>query len=146
MVIWWKPSPAWVHLPFKFPFVKETEAGNDINFNLDLSMRDDVQSNNRLDQANAYGTGGQKVTVIQPSIDMVLNNRVNLKLYFDQQRVNHTYLHRRRLPVQERVCRFVFPCTKSIKLSVKEFFVAGFYCQWHHRCVAHLCCKSLRGY
>lgn len=76
-----------VHLPFKFPFVKETEAGNDINFNLDLSMRDDVQSNSRLDQANAYGTGGQKVTVIQPSIDMVLSNRVNLKLYFDQQRV-----------------------------------------------------------
>jgi len=50
-------------------------------------MRDDVQSNSRLDQANAYGTGGQKVTVIQPSIDMVLSNRVNLKLYFDQQRV-----------------------------------------------------------
>ncbi len=76
-----------VKLPFKLPFVKETEEGNDINVNLDLSMRDDVQSNSRLDQANAYSTGGQKVISIQPSIDYVVSNRVNFKLYFDQQRV-----------------------------------------------------------
>ncbi|HXL58330.1 MAG TPA: cell surface protein SprA, partial [Chitinophagaceae bacterium] len=72
-----------VKLPFKVPFVKETEEGNDINVNLDLSMRDDVQSNSRLDQANAYSTGGQKVISIQPSIDYVVSNRVNFKLYFD---------------------------------------------------------------
>ncbi|NNV55617.1 cell surface protein SprA [Panacibacter sp. KCS-6] len=76
-----------VHLPFKFPFLKESEAGNDINLNLDLSMRDDIQSNSRLDQANAYSTGGQKVVSIQPSVDMVMSSRVNLKLFFDQQRV-----------------------------------------------------------
>jgi len=76
-----------VKLPFKVPFVKETEQGNDINLNLDLSMRDDVQSNSRLDQTNAYSTGGQKVISIQPSIDYVASNRVNFKLYFDQQRV-----------------------------------------------------------
>ncbi len=60
---------------------------NDINFRLDLSMRDDANSNSRLDQANAYSTGGQKVITIQPSIDYVLNNRVNLKIFFDQRRV-----------------------------------------------------------
>jgi cell surface protein SprA len=60
---------------------------NDINFRLDLAMRDDAQSNSRLDQANAYSTGGQKVVTIQPSIDYVLNNRINLKLFFDQRRV-----------------------------------------------------------
>jgi cell surface protein SprA len=60
---------------------------NDINFRLDLSMRDDAQSNSRLDQTNAYSTGGQKVITIQPSIDYVLNNRLNLKLFFDQRRV-----------------------------------------------------------
>ena len=76
-----------IKLPFKFPFLKPTEEGNDVNINLDLSMRDDVQSNSRLDQANAYSTGGQKVISIQPSLDFVMSNRVNLKLYFDQQRV-----------------------------------------------------------
>ena len=76
-----------VKLPFRFPFLKETEEGNDVNINLDLSMRDDIQSNSRLDQANAYSTGGQKVISIQPSLDFVMSNRVNLKLYFDQQRV-----------------------------------------------------------
>jgi cell surface protein SprA len=75
-----------VHLPFKFPFVKETDQGNDLNFNLDLAMRDDIQSNSRLDQANAYSTGGQKVISIQPSIDYIISNRVDMKFYFDQQR------------------------------------------------------------
>ncbi|CAN5749178.1 cell surface protein SprA [soil metagenome] len=77
-----------VKLPFKFPFVKQSDEGNDLNVNLDLSMRDDIQSNSRLDQANAYSTGGQKVITIQPSIDYVISNRVNLKLYFDQQRIS----------------------------------------------------------
>jgi cell surface protein SprA len=75
------------NLPFKLPFMKDKKLENDINFRLDLSMRDDAQSNSRLDQANAYSTGGQKVITIQPSIDYVLNNRLNLKLFFDQRRV-----------------------------------------------------------
>jgi cell surface protein SprA len=49
-------------------------------------MRDEQQSNSRLDQSNAYGTGGQKVITIQPAIDYVLNNRINLKFFFDQRR------------------------------------------------------------
>jgi cell surface protein SprA len=74
-------------LPFKLPGMKNKKLENDINFKLDLSMRDDATSNSRLDQATAYGTGGQKVITIQPSIDYVLNNRLNLKLFFDQRRV-----------------------------------------------------------
>jgi cell surface protein SprA len=35
----------------------------------------------------ALPTSGQKEVVISPSIDYVLNNRVNIKLYFDQRRV-----------------------------------------------------------
>lgn len=76
-----------ITLPFKLPFMKDKKLENDLNFRLDLSMRDDAQSNSRLDQANAYSTGGQKVITIQPSIDYVLNNRLNLKLFFDQRRV-----------------------------------------------------------
>lgn len=75
------------NLPFKLPFTKGKKLENDINFKLDLAVRDDATTNSRLDQANAYGTGGQKVITIQPSIDYVLNNRVNIKLFFDQRRV-----------------------------------------------------------
>ncbi len=74
-------------LPFKLPFTKGKKLENDINFKLDLAVRDDVTNNSRLDQANAYGTGGQKVVTIQPTIDYVLNNRINIKLFFDQRRV-----------------------------------------------------------
>ena len=76
-------------LPFKIPGgvgAKGKKLQNDITFRLDLSFRDDANSNSTLDQANAFGTGGQKVVTIQPSIDYVLNNRLNLKLYFDQRR------------------------------------------------------------
>ena len=77
-----------VKLPIKLPFMKQTDQGNDLNINVDLSMRDDIQSNSRLDQANAYSTGGQKVITIQPSIDYVISNRINIKFYFDQQRIS----------------------------------------------------------
>ena len=80
-----------VNLPFKIPGFKKLDAqqsgtGNDLNIRLDFSIRDDAQSNSRLDFPTAYSTGGQKVISIQPSIDYVLNNRINLQLYFDQQR------------------------------------------------------------
>ncbi len=63
-------------------------SGSDITFALDFSIRDDINSNSRLDQENAYATGGQKVISIRPTIDYVLNNRINLQLYFDQRRVS----------------------------------------------------------
>ncbi|HEX8334946.1 MAG TPA: cell surface protein SprA [Segetibacter sp.] len=74
-------------LPFRLPGMKDKKLENDVSFRLDLAMRDDATSNSRLDQQNSYSTGGQKVYTIQPSIDYILNNRVNLKLFFDQRRV-----------------------------------------------------------
>jgi cell surface protein SprA len=50
-------------------------------------MRDEFTRNSRLDQPNAYGTGGQKIITIQPAIDYVLNNRINIKFFFDQRKV-----------------------------------------------------------
>jgi cell surface protein SprA len=66
---------------------KKDKLENDLSFKLDLSMRDEATSNSRLDQPNAYGTGGQKVITIQPAIDYVLNNRINIKFFFDQRKV-----------------------------------------------------------
>ena len=80
-----------VNLPFKLPGYKKLNAqqngtGNDLNIRLDFSIRDDAQSNSRIDFPTAYSTGGQKVISIQPTVDYVLNNRINLQLYFDQRR------------------------------------------------------------
>ncbi|HZG26637.1 MAG TPA: hypothetical protein VEZ17_18745, partial [Chitinophagaceae bacterium] len=76
-------------LPFKVPFTKKDtkKLENDINFRLDFSIRDDATSNSRLDQEAALPTAGQRIISISPSIDYVLNNRINVKLYFDQRRV-----------------------------------------------------------
>lgn len=78
-------------LPFriKLPGSKErsNKLDNDVNFRLDVSWRDDATSNSRLDLNSALPTSGQKVITISPSIDYVLNNRVNIKLFFDQRRV-----------------------------------------------------------
>ncbi|MFL5742431.1 MAG: cell surface protein SprA [Flavisolibacter sp.] len=60
---------------------------NDVTFRFDFSLRDDATSNSKLDQNIAFGTAGQKVVRIAPSIDYVVNNRVNLKFYFEQNKV-----------------------------------------------------------
>jgi cell surface protein SprA len=76
-----------VNMPFKIPFVKADPSQTDLSISLDLALRNDVQSNSRLDQPNAYSTGGQKTIAIQPAFDYIINNRIDLRFYFDQQRV-----------------------------------------------------------
>ncbi|MBW7952294.1 MAG: cell surface protein SprA, partial [Chitinophagaceae bacterium] len=83
----WTVGAGWRKRGMSFIKIKGKPLSNDINFRLDVSMRDDATTNSRLDQANAYGTGGQKVITLQPSIDYVLNDRINIKLFFDQRRV-----------------------------------------------------------
>ncbi len=65
---------------------KGMKLDNDVTFKLDFSLRDDATSNSKLDQKTAYGTAGQKAIHIAPSIDYVLNKRVQLQLYFQQDR------------------------------------------------------------
>jgi len=72
---------------FSFIRIKGKPMQNDASFRLDVSMRDDATANSRLDQTQALPTAGQKVVFINPSIDYVLSNRVNIKLYFEQRRV-----------------------------------------------------------
>jgi len=73
-------------LPFNIPGVSNNKLSNDLTLRLDVSMRDVYNSNSRLDQTNAYGTGGQKELTLQPSIDYVLNSKINLKFFFDQRK------------------------------------------------------------
>ena len=76
-----------VDMPFNIPFIKAKPGQTDLNITLDLSLRNDLQTNSRLDQPTAYSTGGQKTISIQPSFDYLINNRIDVKFYFDQQRI-----------------------------------------------------------
>jgi cell surface protein SprA len=79
-----------MHLPFKVPFSKKDTKtlDNEINFNLDFSIRNNVSSNSILDQNSAFATNGSKEITISPTLDYYISNRINVKLYFDQRRVN----------------------------------------------------------
>jgi cell surface protein SprA len=69
----------------KLPFMKG-KLDNDVTFRMDFSMRDDATSNSKLDAGTSFGTAGQKVIRIAPSIDYIVNNRISIKLYFEQNR------------------------------------------------------------
>lgn len=72
-----------------FPLIKKIgkmKLDNDVTFKFDFSLRDDATANSKLDQGTSFGTAGQKVIRIAPSIDYILNNRVSMKLYFEQNR------------------------------------------------------------
>lgn len=72
-----------------FPLIKrlgKMKLDNDVIFKLDFSLRDDATANSKLDQQTSFGTAGQKVIRIAPSIDYILNNRISLKFYFEQNR------------------------------------------------------------
>jgi cell surface protein SprA len=77
-------------MPFKLPKFLNKEGGkdleNDITFRFDFSIRDDATSNSRLDQNSSFSTAGQKVIKINPSIDYIMSNRVNITFFFDQMR------------------------------------------------------------
>jgi cell surface protein SprA len=79
-----------VNLPFKIKMPGESTASkklqNDLTLRLDISIRDNATSSSYLDQNSSLPTGGQRVLTISPSIDYVLNNRINLKFYFDERK------------------------------------------------------------
>ena len=71
-------------------FLSKDQTGkldNEINFRVDFRIRDNVTANSRLDQDNNFATGGSKEITISPTVDYFLNNRINVKLYFDQRKV-----------------------------------------------------------
>jgi cell surface protein SprA len=79
-----------VSLPFKIKMPGQSASSkklqNDLTLRLDFSIRDNATSSSYLDQNSSLPTGGQRVVTISPSIDYVLNNRINLKFYFDERR------------------------------------------------------------
>ena len=78
---------AGIRLPKFLSKQGSSKLDNEINFRLDMRVRDNVTVNNRLDQVATLPTSGSKEVTISPSIDYYVSSRVNVKLFFDQRRV-----------------------------------------------------------
>ena len=71
-------------------FLSKNKSGsldNEINFRFDFRVRDNVTANSRLDQDNNFATGGSKEISFSPTIDYFINQRINIKLYYDRRKV-----------------------------------------------------------
>jgi cell surface protein SprA len=76
-----------IKLPSFLSKNKSAQLDNEINFRFDFRIRDNVTANSRLDQDNNFATGGSKEISFSPTIDYFINQRINIKLYYDQRRV-----------------------------------------------------------
>jgi cell surface protein SprA len=92
-------------LPFKLTLGKgkNAKATSDVTFAVDFSIRDDVNSNSRIDQTNSFATGGQKVITIRPTIDYVLSNRGESSVLFRPAQGNA--IHFKFRPTDQYPCR-----------------------------------------
>jgi len=72
-------------LPFRL-FGKSRVLENDLIFRMDYSFRDDIVTNYKLDQNTVQPTRGARTTSILPTVDYVINDRMNLQLYFDRRK------------------------------------------------------------
>jgi len=71
---------------FKIPFKikgKKITLDNDINFKMDFSYRNDRSVNLKLDQNIAEPTRGAKTISLSPTIDYVINKRMNFRIFYD---------------------------------------------------------------
>lgn len=76
---------------FKLPFKikgKRITLQNDINLRADFSFRDDKTISYRLDQNIAEPTRGQKSISLAATIDYIINNKLNVRLFYDFRRIN----------------------------------------------------------
>lgn len=66
------------------PYFGLNKLKSDVNIKLDLGLRDDYTTINRLDQRVSRATRGQKVITISPSIDYILTQNVTLRFFYDR--------------------------------------------------------------
>lgn len=70
----------------KLPFLfngQQKNTQNDLNVRFDLNIRDNTNILRDLDGAEAQPSGGGRNVSIKPSIDYVLNDRVNIRFFYD---------------------------------------------------------------
>jgi cell surface protein SprA len=77
-----------VKVPFKVNS-KRTTLKNDLNFQMNVTVADNVVYSQKLDQAVAsQPTSGVQVIEVSPSVDYTVNNRLNVRMYFDKRITN----------------------------------------------------------
>lgn len=65
---------------------KPLELDNDLAFNFDMSFRDNITMNYRLDQGVIEPTSGSKTIRIAPSIDYVISQQLRISLFYERTR------------------------------------------------------------
>lgn len=83
-VVGWGYRKKGMILPFEVFGVRQLK--NDLNFKVDVSVRDDKTTNNYLAQNLSVVTRGQKVITISPSINYIVSDKLTLRFYFDRRR------------------------------------------------------------
>jgi cell surface protein SprA len=70
---------------FRFPFglFKNVNLKNDMNIKLDVAVRDNKTVIYRADVNDPEISGGSKNITFRPSVDYVLNQRFNIRLFYD---------------------------------------------------------------
>nr|WP_199077074.1 cell surface protein SprA [Pedobacter sp. ASV19] len=70
---------------FRFPFglFKQLKMNNNMDFKLDVAVRDNKTVIYRADVAEAEVSSGAKNITFRPSVDYILNQRFNVKLFYD---------------------------------------------------------------
>jgi cell surface protein SprA len=70
---------------FRFPFglFKELKLDNNMDFKLDLAIRDNKTVIYRADVLEAEVSSGAKNITYRPTVDYILNQRFNIKLFYD---------------------------------------------------------------
>jgi len=57
---------------------------NDVNFNVSVGYRNDLTSNSYLAQATNVPTRGQKVLSVSPTIDYIVNDFLQIRIFYDR--------------------------------------------------------------
>jgi cell surface protein SprA len=71
-----------LYLPFRIKG-KYAYLENDINFKLDVSLRDNLVIVRQMDVGADQAASGNRLIKISPNIDYMLNQNLNMKLFFD---------------------------------------------------------------
>jgi cell surface protein SprA len=76
-----------LELPFKSRG-RKLELENDINFRLDISIRENITRIRNLDRPSNDPVLGQSVISIKPTIDYMINEKLMLRIFYDRKQTN----------------------------------------------------------
>jgi hypothetical protein len=67
---------------------KKLRLDNDLKFKLDVSIRDNITVNHRIDDPTPQITSGSQNITISPAIDYMVNKNISLRVFVDYNHAN----------------------------------------------------------